>query len=269
VLFVWPYLFLEGWQRLGSLARTTSQLWLNLCSFPSLGLGLLWSGFLWVLYIAMEPYVRRRWPATLVSWSRLLAGGFRDPLVGRDVLAGCLWGAFVAVLNGLSWFVSSWLGHAPLRPLSGPAWQFLGARSIIADISNNSVFAVFVSLAILFILFLFRALLRKEWVASLVWVLFLTAFLSVGTDSVPVALMENLIVQGVTVFLLRRLGLLWLVVTIFLVGLLSRFPLTRETSSWYAGISLAGILLMAAMTFYSFYTSLGDRPVFGGSVLEE
>jgi hypothetical protein len=105
-------------------------------------------------------------------------------------------------------------------------------------------------------------------VASLVWVLFLTAFLSVGTDSVPVALMENLIVQGVMMFSLF-LGLLWLVVTIFLVGLLSRFPLTRETSSWYAGISLAGILLMAAMTFYSFYTSLGDRPVFGGSVLEE
>ena len=156
----------------------------------------------------MEPYVRRRWPATLVSWSRLLAGGFRDPLVGRDVLAGCLWGAFVAVLNGLSWFVSSWLGHAPLRPLSAPDWQFLGARSIIADTSNSLVFALFVSLAILFILFLFRALLRKEWVASLVWVLFLTAFLSVGTDSVPVALMENLIVQGVTVFLLRRLGLL-------------------------------------------------------------
>jgi hypothetical protein len=58
--------------------------------------------------------------------------------------------------------VSSWLGHAPLRPLSAPDWQFLGARSIIADTSNSLVFALFVSLAILFILFLFRALLRKE-----------------------------------------------------------------------------------------------------------
>ena len=59
-----------------------------------LGFGLVLSSFFWVLYIALEPYVRRRWPATLVSWSRLLAGGFRDPLVGRDVLAGCLVGAF-------------------------------------------------------------------------------------------------------------------------------------------------------------------------------
>jgi hypothetical protein len=47
------------------------------------------------------------------------------------------------------------------------------------------------------------------------------------------------------------------------------FPLTTQMSSWYAGISLAGILFMAAMALYGFYTSLGGRPVFGGAVLEE
>src|SRR5208283_3430948 len=50
-------------------------------TFDELGLffgfffwGLGWPCLIWVLYIALEPYVRRRWPATLVSWSRLLAG---------------------------------------------------------------------------------------------------------------------------------------------------------------------------------------------------
>lgn len=33
----------------------------------------------WVLYVALEPYVRRRWPEALVSWSRLLSGRFADP----------------------------------------------------------------------------------------------------------------------------------------------------------------------------------------------
>ena len=231
--------------------------------------GLLWSCFLWVLYIAMEPYVRRRWPATLVSWSRLMAGGFRDPLVGRDVLAGCLWGAFGTVLWRLEWFVPSWLGHLPPKPLSGPDWQFLGARTTIADTSNSLIFGLFGSLAILFLLFLFRALLRKEWAASLAWVLFLTVIFSVGRDSVPVALVENLIVQSVTVFLLRRLGLLWLVVGWVFSGIPFIFPLTTQVSSWYGGISLAGILLMAAIAFYGFYTSLGGRPAFGGAVLEE
>jgi hypothetical protein len=51
--------------------------------------------------------------------------------------------------------------------------------------------------------------------------------------------------------------------------ILVNFPLTTHGSAWYSGISLAGILLIAAMAFYGFYTSLGGRPVFGGAVLEE
>ena len=237
--------------------------------YQFLAWGLFWSCFLWVLYIAMEPYVRRRWPATLVSWSRLLAGGFRDPLVGRDVLAGCLWGAFVADLDRLQWFVPSWLGRPPSPPLSGPDWQILGARTIIADLSNNLIVFLLIALALLFLLFLLRALLRKEWAAAVAWVLFLTVPPAVGSHSVPVALVYNLIVQGVTVFLLRRVGLLWIVVAMVFNGLLSNFPLTTQMSSWYAGISLAVILLLAAIAFYGFHTSLGGRPAFGGPVLEE
>ena len=39
--------------------------------------------YLWLLYIALEPFIRRRWPHRIISWSRLLRGEFRDPLVGR------------------------------------------------------------------------------------------------------------------------------------------------------------------------------------------
>ena len=42
----------------------------------------------WIFYMALEPYVRRIWPEMVISWSRLLAGRWFDPLVGRDVLAG-------------------------------------------------------------------------------------------------------------------------------------------------------------------------------------
>jgi hypothetical protein len=122
---------------------------------------------------------------------------------------------------------------------------------------------------VLFFLFLFRALLRNEWAAAVAWVLFLSVFFSVGSDSVPVALVKDLILNVVTVFLLRRLGLLWLVVSFVFFGLFDEFPLTTQISTWYAALSLAGILLMAAMAFYGFYTSLGGRPVFGSPVLEE
>src|SRR4029077_1355209 len=165
-----------------------------------LSVGLLLSCFSWILYIAMEPYVRRRWPATLVSWSRLLAGGFWDPLVGRDVLAGCLLGAFSIVLERLGWFVPAWLGYPPPQPDSGPQWQFLGARTIIADISLALGPVLVIPLAILFVLFVLRVLLRKEWAAAVAWVLLFTVLSAADSQFAPVDLVGGLIYWGLMVF---------------------------------------------------------------------
>lgn len=133
------------------------------------------------------------------------------------------------------WFVPSWLGHPPPQPFSGPPVQFLGARTIIADISNDLMFALSFWLACLFILFLFRILLCREWAAAVAWVLLFTVLGAAGNRFAPVDLVIALI--------------FW--------------------SAWYASISLAGILLMAVIAFYGFYTSLGGRPVFGGAAFEE
>ena len=231
--------------------------------------GFAWSCLLWVLYIALEPYVRRRWPATLVSWSRLLAGGFRDPLVGRDVLAGCLLAPFTTALQRLAWFVFSWLGYPPPQPDSGPQWVFLGARTIVADVALALFNAPFFWLTALFILFLLRTLTRKEWTAAVAWVVLPTALVATGTRFDPVASVGILIFLSLAVFVMIRFGLLALVANFVVHIILQNFPLTTQGSAWYAGISLAGILLIAAMAFTGFYTSLGGRPVFGGAVLED
>src|SRR5439155_1266433 len=52
----------------------------------------------WLFYVALEPYVRRFWPQLLIGWTRALSGGLRDPLVGRDILAGVAAGTVGAVL---------------------------------------------------------------------------------------------------------------------------------------------------------------------------
>lgn len=228
-----------------------------------------WSCVLWVLYIALEPYVRRRWPATLVSWSRLLAGGFRDPLVGRDVLVGCFLAPFTTAVQRLAWFVFSWLGYPPGQPSSGSHWQFLGARTIVADVAISLMAAPFIWLGALFILFLLRALLRKEWAAAAAWVFLFTAIAAAGSQFDPVASVGSLIFSSLAVFVMIRFGLLALVANALVYNILQNFPLTTQWSAWYAGISLTGILLIAAMAFYGFYTSLGGQPVFGGVVLEE
>ncbi|MGA2601330.1 MAG: serine/threonine-protein kinase [Bryobacteraceae bacterium] len=243
--------------------------------------GLAWGCFFWALYIAAEPHVRRRWPATLVSWSRLLAGGFRDPIVGRDVLVGCLSGALASLLARVGWFVPSWLGEPPTQPLSGPQMQFLGARTVTYALAGNFISALFGALACLFLLFLLRALLRKDWRATAVFV-FLTSFalgsgspvlFAGGTHSTAAAVVKALILavfNGLAVFLIVRFGLLAeLACLVFQVCLLENFPFTTQMSSWYWGISLAGVLLTAAFSFYAFYTSLGGRRAFANAVLEE
>jgi hypothetical protein len=237
-----------------------------------LSVGLAWSCVFWVVYIALEPYVRRRWPATLVSWNRLLAGGFRDPLVGRDVLVGCLLASFASLSIRVGWFVPSWLGKPPTQPLSGPQLQFLGVGATITTASRSLGYSLFGAFLFLFVLFLFRTLLRREWAAVVAFVLFLTVLITAGTVitlDAGVFLVATLIANCVALFLIIRLGFLVQVACFaFQFCLLENFPLTANGSAWYAGLSLTGTLLMAAMAFYGFYTSLGGRPVFGNAAIE-
>jgi len=122
---------------------------------------------------------------------------------------------------------------------------------------------------ILFVLFLLRSLLRKEWAAAVAFVLLFTGLFLAGSHFDPVVLVVSLIVWAVAVFLLIRFGLLAFAVQGVFDKLLEQYPLATHGSACYAGISLAAILLIAALAFYGFHTSLGGRPVFGGAVLEE
>src|SRR5262249_49642893 len=77
--------FLLAWAFGASHVPTLSEL--TLFAMGASG-SLFGAGVLWLLYVALEPYVRRRWPDTMISWSRLLIGRFQDPRVGRDTLVG-------------------------------------------------------------------------------------------------------------------------------------------------------------------------------------
>jgi hypothetical protein len=123
------------------------------------------AGILWLLYIALEPWVRRRWPNVLVGWSRLLAGSFRDPLVGRDLLVGCAGGAMLALVVSLQSSFDSWVGVPQGQPLALNLDVFLGARAIIRAVANQLEASPFYALGWLFFFFLLRVLLRREWAA--------------------------------------------------------------------------------------------------------
>jgi hypothetical protein len=66
------------------------------------------AAFTFLVYVAFEPFVRQRWPRVLTSWSRLLTGRLRDPLVGRDILIGATAGVVVASLREGEFIASRW-----------------------------------------------------------------------------------------------------------------------------------------------------------------
>jgi hypothetical protein len=57
----------------------------------ALAFSLFFAAFVWLIYMALEPFARRRWPDLLISWTRVLSARLRDPLV--DILAGILAGS--------------------------------------------------------------------------------------------------------------------------------------------------------------------------------
>jgi hypothetical protein len=226
-------------------------------------LTLLMAGLVWVLYVALEPYVRRRWPGTIVSWSRLLAGDWRDPLVGRDVLMGCLMSVFFVLNVTLAYLVPGWLG-SPIRPRGFALQALHRSRAVVGFVLDVLATGMFAGLALLFVLFLLRMLLRRQWAAAAVFVAIMAASSS-GRVFVPFALVAGLL----WMFILTRLGLVAAIVNFFCVTLLTDLPITTEASAWYAGIGYAALLVFAAVALYGFFTSLGGRPAFGSLKLED
>ena len=241
-------------------------LWEVFYVFSNASVILLASSLYWLGYMSIEPFVRRQWPQTLVSWARLLAGGWRDPLVGRDIVIGCTAGVLVACLERMEYFAPGLLGYPEpsldtpeLFAMSGPL-SFLGWV-----ISGVYIVGTNVALVYLFFLFVLRILLRRTWLAVAVAALLLTPVLSERMFAasepwifLPFALAGNIVLLSVLI----RFGFLALAVLAFVSGALTSFPLTFEASSWYAGFGYATLGIVAALALFGFKTSLGGRRLF-------
>jgi predicted Ser/Thr protein kinase len=222
---------------------------------------LFFSAIVWALYIALEPYVRRHWPTSLITWSRVLAGKFTDPLVGRDLLIGILFGLCFTLLHKLPYLIFS-------QPAADVKLEILlGVRFGVGDLLDSTGGAVIVPLAITFLLTLLRALLRRDWLAGTVVVL-ISVLPGLLSTSLSVAVV-GLIFGSLIVLAFIRFGLLALAASILIFFWLSSLPFTTNLSAWYAGTSLFVMFLVTALAALAFYTSLGGQKVFKGKLLEE
>jgi serine/threonine-protein kinase len=234
------------------------------------GWGLIAGAFSWVLYVALEPHVRRRWPNALISWGRLLAGQTRDPVVGRDLMLGILAGVFGLVAQKVQTMVPGWIGTTPAQPQAVFAHDSLsGLRFMIGGIPLTIAIFVSVSLFYFFVFFLIRLVLRKEWLAALV-ALLLVSLLTVveGPDHLVVNVTFDVIIWGMALLLLIRFGLLPFMMALCINNFLEVYPLTTHLSAWYAGSTIFVFSIILAAAIFGFYTSTAGKPLFGGISLD-
>jgi hypothetical protein len=238
----------------------------------SLGSGTL----LWVLYMALEPYIRRKLPHTLIGWSRLLAGRVRDPMVGRDVLIGVLAGAVVISIMHLARLLPPLFGASappPIQPYTSPLASVRHVAFFLLDMVRQLTFSTF---QVMFIVVVFRALFRRQSVAvTLAFLVFSIAFavsfagnMTIG-DSIALPLLVSGLCVSVILYVLLRWGLLAAIVMGVVWGWLITAPLTLDATSWYAGRSFLVLAACAALALYGFVVSLGGKPIFGTPLFEE
>jgi hypothetical protein len=243
--------------------------------FDGIGQALFLGGAMFVIYLALEPTVRRSWPTMLVSWSRVVAGRLRDPMVGRDLLIGTAVGAVCAAIS--LGFVALPVVHRGVeaQPALSDLSMLLGLRPWLLStlISVNTGFQQ--GLITPLILVLLRHPIRvvagrmgRRGAASdtaatafavAVWVI-LAALNSGGdwSDSIFQA-----VIASIEVLVILRIGLFAAGVMYFVINFLQRVPMTLDASRFYATDAWMSMTLVVAIAAIGFWLARADEPLFG------
>ena len=212
----------------------------------------------WMLYLALEPWVRRRWPHAVISWSRLLSGQFRDPLVGRDILFGVMLGMLWILIFGVRSIENLYMGGAPDV---GQTAYLEGGRAALGVWFGQVPTSILGTLQFFFLLLGLKVVLRKDWLAAIAFVAIFALPRALSSSHVAIELPTEILVYAVAVLIVYRFGLIPLACAIFTVDMLGNVPFTSDLSAWYMSTSVLALLSVVALAAWGFYHSLGGEPL--------
>jgi serine/threonine protein kinase len=249
-------------------------LWLCRCHFATIndtfGLfgiaastALFTAGLTWTLYLAVEPWVRRHWPRTIISWSRLLSGQGRDPLVGRDILFG--------VALGVVWILIFQLRYIPMMRMGAAPALFstdalMGGRTALGAWLHQWPQSIQTTLVFFFLLFGLKVLLRKEWIAAIVLVVIFAVPRGLSSTFMAVEIPAQILVYAIAVLIVLRFGFVPLACAVFTINLMASVPFSADLSAWYMTTSILALLSVVALAGWGFYHSLGGEPIWRAEI---
>ena len=219
-----------------------------------------------IFYLALEPIVRRYWPFGMISWSRLIAGDWRDPLVGWHVLAGVACGVVLQLTLAAYRLLPAVMGDGPPVPDTG-GFGFLDNLGVFMGTLPMTVTrGLGTALFIVFCYAIGRRLLRRDLYASAAVGLFLALALAkefITGRHLPVEIGMLILLAAMLVVMLRWFGLVAALSTLMVNQLFQFTPLTANLSDWYAYTTVSTLVIIGVLTLYGYITSRAGEPVFG------
>jgi serine/threonine-protein kinase len=243
-----------------------------------LGGALLIAALTWLLYLALEPYARKLWPEALVSWSRLLAGRLRDPLVGRDLLFGFAIAVGVIALESLPVLVAPALGLPPPAPKSWGIAALAGGRWAFGELFAVQLVSLSAPFVNVLLFLLLRILLRKPWLAAIAFcaigsVFSAFGYLEIGGAASPglmaLGCIEGAITSVLLLVVIMRFGVVSTVAFYLMANLVASYPITLDASAPFFATSLLAMLVILGLAVYAFHVSLGGQRVFADAIFRE
>jgi len=225
--------------------------------------GWLLSAFiLFVIYLALEPEVRARWPHSLVTWNRVLAGRWRDPQAASDILIGAAAGAGMFTLFKL--FLLAAHDVAPVNPDAGLNFA-LGTREWVGGHAGDLGAALRLGLLVFVTVYAMRQLLRYDTLAAVAASLIFCMVQGEVIYSTQWGLMTLLyaIVYSAVGFVLIRRGLLAAVALVFFADSGNAVLLGADWKTWYAPYGIASLVLLVSIAVWAFWRTLGGRDLIG------
>jgi hypothetical protein len=235
--------------------------------FSDFGIWLLAGAVVWLLYMALEPAVRSRWPHSLVTWNRVLAGGWLDAQVGAHILIGAVAGCLIWAAAEISDILVD-----PANPMQsmGSVFGLLGTRQWIGGHAVTLNGALQFGLILFFVIFCLRTLVRKDVLAALI----ASALFTLNQGSIftsPHWQLEVAIYFGlytVLMFCLLRFGLVTTMACLFFLNSCNYITLGGNWRTWYAPYGIATLGLLLGIAVFAFWRSLGTRELLGGEAAE-
>jgi hypothetical protein len=218
--------------------------------FGAMGRALFDSAILWMFYLAAEPQVRRIWPHILITWSRLVSSGVRDPLVGRDLLIGAAVGTLMTLVSYLFYLTPDWLGLPPFAPRLPQLQVLTETRYVISTLLLNITAALQNALLGVLGLAMLRMVLKRQWLVFAVASLIFAPLAARGQFQSGVAWLDLLFGFALVAAILGviiRFGLFAGIVAFTTHFWTFGMPLTLTSSHQYFQTSLFALALVVAM----------------------